>query len=319
MASWNEVIVSIASSDLERAAAIATMVAPGGIYIEDYSDMLTVIPTVDHYDYISESLLMADKNQSCLHIYFENHNTLSSSLSFVEQQLNSEQIPYTTLIKTVNEEDWQESWKQYFHAMKLTDRIVVCPSWEEYQPQCDEILLLMDPGMSFGTGQHESTQLALQLLENCKPKGMTVLDIGTGSGILAISALKLGAESAVGVDISTVAVTAANENAERNSVKDRFDCICADISDPKHNDLFEINFDLIISNVVADFHILMIQNYANWLKIGGKLIISGIITAQLQQVISVFGQTGFEILGSESRNDWSCILLQKIRQNGKEI
>lgn len=312
MAVWNEVIVSVPSGDLEKAESIVTAVASGGLYIEDYSDMLSVLPSTGHYDYISETLLDKDRTRSDIHLYLNEDEAPSDVIAFIEQRCHEEHISCGILMRTVSDSDWEEGWKQYFHVRRIGQRIIICPSWEEYNPEGNEAVVMLDPGMSFGTGDHESTQLSLILLEKCHLCGKKILDIGTGSGILGIAALKLGAENVLAVDIDVIAVKVSRENAEINAVGDRFEVLCENITDEMFAVALPDNFDLITANVVADFHIANLPLYSMKLRTKGLIITSGIIKGQLKEVERAVADNGFRLCETVCLNDWCAILAEKL-------
>ena len=311
MDSWNEVVVGVSTKDLDKATAIVTAVSTGGIYVEDYSDMLNVLPTIGHYDYISSELLAKDKDHADIHFYLYSEEELHEATTFVKERLESEGISFSIIFKTVSDNDWSESWKQYFHARKIGERVVICPSWEEYLPLGNECVVVLDPGMSFGTGDHESTQLSIILLEKCNLDHLSVLDIGTGSGILGITAIKLGAKTVTAIDIDSVAVGIAKENATINEVSRRFTSILGNVYDGDFASTIPNDFDLITANVVADFHIANSKLYYDKLKLDGSLIVSGIIEVQLEDVEKSLMNCGFQIIESKCLNGWCAILSKK--------
>ena len=312
MAEWNEIVLNVPTSEVEEVSAIVTAVTSGGLFIEDYSDMLSIIPTIGHYDYISESLLAKDKSQASIHFYLAEDEEIQPITAFIEERLTDTGIPFNFIFRTVSDIDWEESWKQYFHTRKIGKNLVICPSWEEYTKRENEYVVILDPGMSFGTGDHESTQLALKLLESCSLNDSLLLDIGTGSGILGISALILGAKNVLAVDIDPVSVKISKENATLNSVEDRYEVICGNVMGAEFAATISCNADFITSNVVADFHIANALFYYDRLKPNGKLIVSGIIAVQLEEVQDSMKKVGFGILKTESENGWCAILLEKL-------
>jgi len=310
MAVWHEIALRVVVDDLETAAAVATVVSPDGIFIEDYSDMLEMLPTIGHYDYISEELSSKDTGVADIHLYLAEDAGMSKVVSFIEDRLNKENIPHSITFRDIDELDWSESWKQFFHPRRIGSSIVIAPSWEEYEPNSGEYVIVLDPGMSFGTGDHESTQLALELLEQLSPYCMDVLDIGTGSGILGIAALMLDAKGVFAIDISSVAIEISRANAKLNGFADRFTALQCDVAD----DGFINNstrYDLILSNVVANFHISNADMYYDKLKPGGSIILSGIIEPQLEDVIERISAAGFGVYSTLTRNGW-CALRAEI-------
>ena len=216
METWNELTVKVNTEDTERAAAICTMAADMGIYIEDYSDIEQEVWSIAHVDLIEQELLERDRSHSLIHVYIKQEAQAAEAAAFLDERLTAEGIDHETSIVGVNEEDWANNWKQFYHTQHIGKRLVVSPSWEDYKPAEGEVVMNLDPGMAFGTGTHDTTRLCLELLEECVTPETHILDVGTGSGILAVGGVLLGAPSALGVDIDPVAVKVAKENSELN-------------------------------------------------------------------------------------------------------
>ena len=226
---WTDISITVAKRDADTAEAIATMVANGGIYIEDYSDLEQQAWEIAHVDLIEQDLLDKPRDIVIVHMYLAPDENPAEVLPLFEERLKNSGIGYQLNTTGVEQEDWQNAWKKYYHAMDIGERLAIVPGWEDYRT--DRIRIVMDPGMAFGTGTHETTSLCLETLDSLVKGGERVLDIGTGSGILAIAALKLGADSAEGVDIDPMCVRTAGENAARNGVADRFKVLVGDLSD----------------------------------------------------------------------------------------
>ena len=196
---WTDISITVAKRDADTAEAIATMVANGGIYIEDYSDLEQQSWEIAHVDLIEQELLDKPRDIVIVHMYLAPDENPAEILPLFEERLKNSGIEYQLNTTGVEQEDWQNAWKKYYHPMDIGNRLAVVPGWEHYDT--DRITITMDPGMAFGTGTHETTSLCLETLDAIVQGGERVLDIGTGSGILAIAALKLGAKEAEGVDI----------------------------------------------------------------------------------------------------------------------
>lgn len=208
-------------------------------------------------------------------------------------------IEYTDL----DEEDWAESWKAFFWPTKVSDRIVVKPTWRDYSPKAGEIVLLLDPGMAFGTGTHATTSLCLRLIETYLQKGSTLLDIGTGSGILVVAAAKLGAKEAIGIDNDPVAVTVARENLLRNGL----DEACFRVKVGNLAEEIESRFDLVVANILSEVILVLLDDVPSVLKPGGIFICSGIIEKNRDIVIDKMKQIGFEPLLCQTEEGWVAI------------
>ena len=216
---WTDIRLTVAQKDAEQAEAVATMIAEGGIYIEDYSDIEEQVEQIAHVDLIEPELLEKPRDVVIIHLYLEPGAQPAETLAVVQARMEAAGIAYTVETEGIEQEDWQNGWRKYYHPLEIGRRLAVVPSWQEYDT--DRVKLLLDPGLAFGTGGHETTSLCLEALDELVQGGERMLDIGTGSGILAIAALKLGAASAEGVDIDPVAVRTAVENAALNEVEDR--------------------------------------------------------------------------------------------------
>ena len=188
---WTDITITVPQKYADTAEAIATMVANGGIYIEDYSDLEQQAWEIAHVDLIEQDLLDQPRDIVKVHMYLAPDENLAEVLPLFRERLEASGIEYTLSTAGVEQEDWQNAWKKYYHAMDIGKRLAIVPGWEEYQT--DRTVITMDPGMAFGTGTHETTSLCLEVLDERVKGGERMLDIGTGSGILAIAALKLGA------------------------------------------------------------------------------------------------------------------------------
>ena len=242
---WTDIRLTVAKADAENAEAVATLIAEGGIYIEDYSDIEQQVAEIAHVDLIEQELLDKPRDTVIIHLYLEPGASQVETLALIAARMEAAGIPYTVETEGVEQEDWQNGWRKYYHPMEIGSRLAVVPSWQQYDT--DRVKLILDPGLAFGTGGHETTSLCLEALDEQVRGGERVLDIGTGSGILAIAALKLGAASAEGVDIDPVAVRTAGENAALNGVQDKLTVLVGDLSDKASG-----TYDIITANIVAN-------------------------------------------------------------------
>ena len=305
METWNELTVKVKTEDTARASDICTVIADMGIYVEDYSDLENVVWNIAHVDLIEQELLERDRTQSLIHVYIKQEKDALECVEFIKARLDAEGIEYETSIVDVNEEDWANNWKQYYHTQRIGKRIVVTPSWEEYEPTGDDVQMRLDPGMAFGTGTHDTTRLCLELLEECVTPATRILDVGTGSGILSVGGVLLGAPSALGVDIDPVAVKVANENAEINEVSDKTEFVCGDLTDKVHG-----QFEIVTANIVADIIIRLLSTVKNYLLKGGVLIVSGIIDTRADEVENACHEAGFTTEKRLEHGGWVAIKLR---------
>lgn len=205
----------------------------------------------------------------------------------------------------VDEEDWANNWKQYYKPLRIGKNIVICPKWEKAELKSNDVLVELDPGMAFGTGQHESTSMCLELLEKNVKADMKVLDLGCGSGILGICAKKLGA-SVVCVDIDENAINIAKDNAEYNKTEITFFSGNA-ITDHDLQQKIGAGYDLIVINIIADVIIDFADYIKSILNKNGKIIASGIIDTKANDVIKKLSGLGFDITSRKDKNDWVCL------------
>lgn len=229
--------------------------------------------------------------------------------------------------RTLAEEDWSNAWKQFYSVLRIGERIVIVPSWLDYQPIPNDIVLLLDPGMAFGTGLHPTTRLCLQLLERLVQPGQHVLDLGTGSGILAIAAAKLGAGTVLALDNDPVAVQVAQENVARNQVQAIVQVaegslgagqamghwlsgdFGPDQPDPALSaDTPHAAFDLIVANLIAKVLVVLAPDLAAALKPGGRLVSSGIINVKEDDVATAFAAVGLQQIERYVEGEWVALV-----------
>lgn len=305
METWNELTVKVKTRDTEAAGAICTMVADQGIYIEDYSDIEKEVWNIAHVDLIEKDLLEKDRQHSLIHVYIKDVPVAKETEAWLSERLKAAGIENEITTVGVNEEDWANGWKQFYHTQHIGQHLVVVPSWEKYEPQDGDIVMTLDPGMAFGTGTHETTRLCLQLLEGVVGPEKRILDIGTGSGILSVGGVLMGAPSALGVDIDPVAVKVANENTEINHTSDRTEFICGDLTDKVSG-----TFEIVTANIVADVIIRLLETVKNYLVPGGDFIVSGIIDTRGDEVQKACEDAGFTVVERLELRGWVAMLLK---------
>lgn len=301
---WTDIRLTVAQADAEAAEAVATLIADGGIYIEDYSDLEQQVEQIAHVDLIEQELLDKPRDTVIVHLYVQPGAQPAETLALLRARLDAAGIRYTLDTAGVEQEDWQNGWRKYYHPMEIGQRLAVVPSWQQYDT--DRVKLVLDPGLAFGTGGHETTSLCLEALDERIRGGERVLDIGTGSGILAIAALKLGAASAEGVDIDPVAVRTAGENAALNGVADRLTVLVGDLSDKASG-----RYDVITANIVAAAIISLCPAVPGLLADGGVFIASGIIDTRKDEVLAALQAAGLRVLAVREKRGWECIVCIK--------
>ncbi len=225
--------------------------------------------------------------------------------STIEQLVQRFHVPSKSFRWSEHYDDgWSTKWKEFFHPLPIGERLVICPTWETFEPEPHQIILHIDPGMAFGTGHHATTRSCLLFLEKFISPDVTLLDVGCGSGILSLAALLLGLPNAVGIDIDPDAIMVANENAQLNGLADRCDFSTTPVSK------MEGSFPLVVANIQA--HILkpMAKDLRRLTQKNGHLILSGILTEQVAQLQEIFEQMGFSFLDSITDEEWVTILFQ---------
>ena len=302
MSDWTEVKISVNADDVDKAGDIASMVVPYGIYIEDYRELEKEAWEIAHIDLIDEDLLAKDRSKAIVHVYISPEENPMEAVAFLTERYTAENIGNEIILNQCKNEDWENNWKQYFHPIPVGNKLLIRPTWEdEFDPQ-GRAVLNIEPGLAFGTGTHETTRLCLETLENYIKPGVTVLDIGCGSGILAIASLLLGAEKAVGVDIDALAVKTAKENGEVNDLREpEYTVFQGNLTDK-----VEGRFDVVVANIVADVIIMFCKDVAKFMKDGGVFITSGIIDTREQDVIDAFDKYGFKIKARHTKGGWVC-------------
>lgn len=304
---WTELRIEIATADTDKAAAIANMVVPYGIYIEDYSDLEQGAREIAHIDLIDEELLGRDRTRSCIHIYISPEENPTEAVLFLQERFAAEGIVAQVVTDTVSEQDWANNWKKYFKPLSVGKRLYICPTWETPTNAEDRVILSIDPGMAFGTGGHDTTRMVLEAVESVVTDTTDVLDVGCGSGILSIASLLLGARSAVGVDIDALAVKMAVENGKINGMEPpRYVMKQGDLVQEIHG-----TYDLIVANIVADAIILLSKNIPAFLKEGGTYIVSGIIDTRETEVVAALTACGFTIRERRQHGGWLCFVCGK--------
>ncbi|MBQ3955211.1 MAG: 50S ribosomal protein L11 methyltransferase, partial [Clostridia bacterium] len=212
---WAQIRVECNARDVDTVSSVMSMV-DNGLMIEDNSDIDDLIKHGMYGELIDESLLEADRTKAAVSVFIPAVKSPAESELFIRGRLNDLGVPYTLTVSGIREEDWADSWKQYYKPIRTGKRLVIVPVWETYDPEPGEVTVLMDPGMAFGTGTHETTRLCAGFVEKYTHPGCAVLDVGCGSGILAIAAARLGAGKCFACDIDPVAVRVAKENVALN-------------------------------------------------------------------------------------------------------
>ena len=300
---WVQIKVTVKLDKLDEVVAVMNMVS-NYLQIEDYSD---IDLKTCYGDLIDEAILNADKTVASVLVYLSKDAGVVDTLNFLKTRFAELSIDAEITVSGVCEEDWANSWKDYYKPIKIGEKMVIVPAWEKYEPNEGEIIVRMDPGMAFGTGTHETTRLVIKLLEKYIKQGMRVADVGCGSGILAICASKLGATECKAYDIDPVAVKVANENI-KDSGQTNITCEVSDL-------LYQVDkskpYDVICANIVADIIIRMIPDVGVLMNEKTVILASGIIVERSQDVIDAFEEYGFKIVERIDENGWCALAVSK--------
>lgn len=314
---WIKTTITTTSEGIDPVSGRLLDLGINGIEISDKDDFTEFLENNRKYwDYVDEELERLKTADTTITFYLipgtaglEQLNAVTASMKALAD-LDAEKQFGTLEITTENvaDEDWSEIWKQYFHPIPVSKKILICPAWEKADKSTDRTVFTVNPGMSFGTGSHPSTRFCLEAIEENLKDGDTVLDLGCGSGILSITALLLGADSAVAVDIDSNATDVAYDNLKLNNLpKDRYVTYTGDITEDselreklgKHN--------IVIANIVADVIIAISPYIKSFMYDDSTFICSGIILERLDEVKTALSDNGFEITNIKQDSDWAAI------------
>ena len=293
---WIEVRVITKSEALEPISGIFYSLDCKGVAIEDPEDILGREQGPLTWDFADINVLEHKGKVAVVKAYFAEEDNIQDVLAYVNERLEELKEMGLDLGEAkvdhekMHEEDWANTWKQYYKPSKVGEKIVVKPIWEEYEAKENELVVDLDPGMAFGTGTHETTRMCIQALERYVKEESTVFDVGCGSGILAIAAAKLGAKLAVGVDLDPVAVESSIENVGYNNLSN---------IEILHGNLVEVidgKADIVVANILAEIICILTDDVKRVLKDGGIFITSGIIHDRVDMVCEKLEATGFEVI-----------------------
>ena len=310
---WLELKIDAAPAGLEPVSALLEDLGITGLVIDDEGDFQDFLEHNHAYwDYVDDQLMQKKKGLCRITFYLEDspdgYNTLAQvrmALSRVKQE-HPEYGRLLLTMENMEDADWENNWKQFYKPMEIGDRLTVIPEWESAGVPEGRVALRLNPGLTFGTGSHATTRLCLTALEEAVHGGETVLDLGCGSGILSIAALRLGAASAKAVDIDEKCLTVAYENAALNGIgKDRYTVLVGDVlSDGALRAQLGGGYDVVVANIVADVIIGLAPMVRQFLKPGGLFLCSGIIDTRADEVAEALRQNSWNIETTRSGEGW---------------
>lgn len=306
---WAEIVIS---TTREASEAIGEVLANCGCQGVVYDDPELYREGLPLGDLIASDLTQRVGEAYKVIAYLPVDDELERKLARIRTGINrvGEYLPLGSgelTSRRVAEEDWAEAWKAYFKP-EIIGRVVIRPSWIEYHPEPEQIVVDLDPGMAFGTGTHPSTRLTMQLLQETLRPGEDVLDLGTGSGILAIAAAKLKANKVLAVDIDSVAVEVAKENIRRNRMEQLVTVRQGDLLSAAPGE----KFDLIVANIIAAVILEVIPDIPRALKPGGRFIAAGIIDSRADEIEKAFHQVGLAVIKRYESAEWRAYLVQRL-------
>ena len=309
-----EITISTTPSNIEAVATTLTAQGFSDLVLEDQGEFENFLEENRAYwDYIDEKLQEKLQGLSCIKLYLEDTDTsgLSQLNALLEQLRKKEGFGSLDMtVSTLPQENWEESWKDNYPPQPIGKGLVVLPYWLADTYKSNRLPIILDPGLTFGTGAHPSTQMVLETMEETVQPGAQCLDLGSGSGILSIAALRLGAASAIGVDIDHKAENIARENAAYNGFSaPEFTALTGNVTQNKHlmQQLSQNHYDIVLVNIVADVIIGLSPVLPSFLTDTTTLICSGILDVRLQEVISALEHAGLTITAIRSKEDWRCI------------
>lgn len=308
---WLEITIETDASGIEETAAMLTAGGFSDLVLEDQAEFESFLEENRAcWDYIDEQLQQKLQGLSRIRLYLE--DTDKAGLARLQALL--EQNDLSMRARTMADVDWEESWKENYPPLPVGNRLVVVPYWLADQDRDGRLPVILDPGLTFGTGAHPSTQMVMEVMEGSVSPGAACLDLGSGSGILSICALRLGAKTAVGVDIDPKAEDAARQNAALNGYgAPAFTALTGNVTGDRKlmETLSREHYDVVLVNIVADVIIGLAPVLPGFLGPDSLLICSGILDTRLADVVGALTQAGLTVTGTKEKEDWRCVCAKR--------
>lgn len=306
---WAEVTIKTTTEAVEAITNILYEQNVGGVSIEDPKDFKFQKKHEYDWDFVEEEIFNSGYEGVIIKTYITEERDVSDDIKLIKEKIDGLKEFGIDIgeaiveLSQVDEEDWANEWKNYYKPTKIGEKIVVKPTWEEYEAEDTDLIIELDPGMAFGTGTHETTSMCIRELEKYVKPESKIFDIGCGSGILAIAAAKLGAKNVLAVDLDEVAVKVSKENIELNKVEGSVNAL--------HGNLMEVvndKADIVVANIIADIIKILAKDIKQFMKDEAVFISSGIIHAKVDEVKEALTQNGLEIVHVESLGEWNAIV-----------
>ena len=307
---WCEISIQTSHEAVELIAEIFRDLGASGVVIED-PELVNDYITSGKWDYTDipiakETEVVVEK------AYLPVNGELEGRIQTLQQEIKALEsrgvntAPAVLTTAELQDEDWSDTWKQYFHTEKPGERVVIKPTWEEYEPKDDEVVIELDPGAAFGTGTHATTSMCIRQLEKLVKPGMTVFDVGTGSGILSIISAKLGATNIQAVDYDDSVLKIVEENLEQKKGQDIISVAQSDLMQNVHG-----KAELVIANIIADIIIRLFDQLDEHLEQGATLLTSGLIEDRIEDVLAAAEKHGYGVVERMENKGWACITFKR--------
>ena len=307
---WMEIVVHTTTMGADIVSEMLMNVGAVGTMIEDRYDVTSSKKEDGMWDLIDEDVLRHMSEDVLVKAYFKDDMSAQETLLLLGEKLRDlskidmgfDMGNLELENKSVHEQDWAENWKKYYKPFRAGSKLVVKPSWEPYEAQEGDLVLELDPGMAFGTGQHETTFMCMEQLEKYVTPGCKTIDVGCGSGILGLAAAKLGASDVLAIDLDESAVKVAKENTEKNNLTDLVRVVHGDLLKQR-----EEQADVIVANIIADVICFLCGPAKKHLLPGGVFICSGIIREREDDVQKALAEAGYTVCNRLAKGEWVCL------------